>query len=293
MVSFFLRHTMKKRLAGFEDPAALRERANRPMGRVPEAVAIEPVVAGGVPAQWVRWPGCSDAAALLYFHGGGYVFGGLESHRDIAWRLSEQTGIGVLVVDYRLAPEHRFPAAVDDAAASYSWLREQGFAAHRIAVAGDSAGGGLALSMMLALKARGEPLPGAAVLISPWADLALTGTSMQRNERADAMLSPAALGKFATLYLGDADAKSPLASPLFADLSGLPPTRVLAGSTEVLRSDAEVLVKRINAAGGNAELQLWPKMPHVFPILAAVIPEGRQAITDMAAFLRANLGLAA
>jgi monoterpene epsilon-lactone hydrolase len=227
---------------------------------------------------------------ILYFHGGGYVFGDPDSHRDIAWRLGKESGSKVLVVDYRLAPEHRFPAAVDDAAASYRWLLQQGFAPDRIAVAGDSAGGGLAVALMVTLKNLGIDLPKVAVLMSPWVDLAMTGTSMVDNAKSDVMLSPEAISIFASYYLGDTNPKAPLASPVFADLSGLPPTLVLVGSKEVLLSDSETLVEKINTAGGDARLSVWPKMPHVFPILASVIPEGKKAVLDMADFLRIHLG---
>ncbi|HEY5646923.1 MAG TPA: alpha/beta hydrolase [Pseudomonadales bacterium] len=291
IVSFVLRHTLKKQMATFEDPAVMRRHAGLPGGRVPADVTVEPVDAGGVAAEWVYPRAHAADVAMLYLHGGGYVFGGLDSHRDIAWRLARESGIRVLVLDYRLAPEHRFPAAVEDVTAGYRWLLEQGYAADRIVVAGDSAGGGLSMALMVNLKQLGVPGPNAAVLMSPWADLAMTGASMQANAAADVMLSPEAIGKFASLYLGDGDARAPLASPVFADLSGLPPTYVIVGSHEVLRSDSETLVERITAAGGKAELKVWPNMPHVFPVLSAIIPEGRQAIGEMSAFTRSSLGL--
>jgi monoterpene epsilon-lactone hydrolase len=290
LVSLVLRHTVKKQMATFEDPVVMRQRAGLPGGRLPPGVAVEGVDVAGIPAQWIHTREHSADSVLLYLHGGGYVFGGLESHRGIATRLAEAAGIRVLLLDYRLAPEYRYPAAVEDATAAYRWLLGQGFAASRIVVAGDSAGGGLSAALMVNLKALGLPGPAAAVLMSPWADLAMTGASMQANATADAMLSPDAIRRFAAHYLGEGDPRAPLASPVFADLSGLPPTYVIVGSDEVLRSDSETLVERMNAAGGQAVLQVWPKMPHVFPVLSALIPEGRQAIRDMAAFIRSSLG---
>ena len=290
LLSLFMRLTIKKEMAKLDDPVAFRKRAGGFGGKIPEAVKSTPVDAGGVPSEWVEWTGAPEDSVILYFHGGGYVFGDPDSHRDIAWRLGKESGSKVLVVNYRLAPEHRFPAAVDDAADSYRWLLEQGFAPDRIAVAGDSAGGGLAVALMVNLKNLGITLPKVAVLMSPWVDLAMTGTSMVANARSDAMLSPEAISIFASYYLGDTNPKAPLASPVFANLSDLPPTLVLVGSKEVLLSDSVTLVEKINAAGGSAKLSVWPKMPHVFPTLAAIIPEGKKAILDMAEFLRIHLG---
>ena len=215
----------------------------------------------------------------------------VDSHRDIACRLARTAGVRALLVDCRLAPEHRFPAPVEDATAVYQWLLENGQAAEQLMVAGDSAGGGLSMALMVNLKTLGLPLPRAAVLMSPWTDLANTGESVARHAAADAMISPEAVEKFASLYLNGQDPTNPLASPHYADLSGLPPVQVLVGSEEVLLSDSERLVSGIKAAGGSAEIAIWPKMPHVFPVLAGVIPEGRQAIEDMSGFIRANLNL--
>jgi len=290
LVSLVLRHTLKRQMATFEDPVVMRRRAGLRGGRVPDGVSVEPVDIAGLAAEWVHTREHTADAVLLYLHGGGYVFGGLDSHRDIARRLAESAGVRVLLLDYRLAPEHRYPAAVEDATTAYRWLLDQGFAAGRIIVAGDSAGGGLSVALMVNLKALDLPEPIAAVLMSPWVDLTMTGASLQANASVDAMLSPEAIRRFAAHYLGDGDPGATLASPVFADLSGLPPTYVIVGSNEVLLSDSETLVDRINAAGGQAVLEVWPKMPHVFPVLSALIPEGRQAIRDMAAFIRASLG---
>jgi acetyl esterase/lipase len=291
LISFFLRRTLKKQMATFEDPADVRQSQRLPGARMPKDMIITSVDAGGVAAEWITPGASADGEALLYLHGGGYVFGGLDSHRDIACRLAQAAGLRVLLIDYRLAPENPFPGAVEDATTAYRWLLDGGQAAERLVVAGDSAGGGLSVALMVQLKALGLPLPKAAVLMSPWVDLANTGDSLSMHADADAMLSPQAMEKFATHYLNGQDPKDPLASPLYADLSGLPPTQVLVGSEEVLLSDSERLVERIRSAGGSAEIAVWPKMPHVFPILADVIPEGRQAIEDMSGFIRSNLSL--
>ena len=291
LISFFIRRTLKKRMAEFEDPEEVRGNASLPGTKIPDTVTVTAVDAGGVSAEWIAPDDAVDGAGLLYLHGGGYVFGGLDSHRDIACRLAQGAGVRALLIDYRLAPEHEFPAALEDALAAYRWLLDGGQAADRLVVAGDSAGGGLSVALMTQLKSLQVPLPKAAVLMSPWTDLANTGDSVTRFGEADAMISPQAVAKFANLYLGDQDATNPLASPLYADLAGLPPTQILVGSEEVLLSDSERLAAGINAAGGQAELAVWPKMPHVFPLLAGVIPEGRQAVQDMSGFIRGNLDL--
>lgn len=290
LIQFVMRYTVKKQMAALEDPATVRGQAGSMGGKIPDEVISETIDAAGVPAEWVRWPGSAEDAVILYFHGGGYVFGDPDSHRDIAWRLSRENGASVLVVDYRLAPEHRFPAAVEDATAAYRWLLDAGVKPERIALAGDSAGGGLAVSLAVNLKNLGLPMPSSMALLSPWVDLAATGESMQANAKKDAMLSPEAISRFASLYLGDSNPKAPLASPLFADLSELPPAFVIVGDTEVLLSDSTSLVEKIHASGGAAELSIWPGMPHVFPILAARIPEGKQAISAISVFLREHLG---
>ncbi len=293
LISFVLRHTLKKRMASFDDPLELRAQAGASIGRIPAEVATESVNADGVDAQWVSWQSVSsDAgpgdAVVLYLHGGGFVFGGLDSHRGIAWRLARQCSSKVLVVDYRLAPEHVYPAALEDALASYQWLLAQNIPPEKIVVAGDSAGGGLCVALLVRLRELSLPQPKACALFSPWTDLTLSGASIEINAKKDAMLSPAALQRFRDLYLGEIEPGTPLASPLFADLSGLPDTCVFVGSEEVLFDDSKRLVERLNQAGVQARLSVWAKMPHVFPLLAAFIPEGDQAIDEVASFLSAH-----
>ncbi len=294
VISFILRHSLKKRMASFDDPLELRGQAGATIGKFPAEAVTESVNADGVGAQWVSWQTTSVDAApgdtvILYLHGGGYVFGGLDSHRGLAWRLARQCASKVLVADYRLAPEHVYPAAVEDAIAAYQWLLAQDIPAQNIVVAGDSAGGGLSVALLVKLKELGLPQPKACVLFSPWTDLTLSGGSIEENAEKDAMLSPAALERFRDLYLGGPggiDPRTPFASPLFADLSALPDTYVLVGSEEVLLDDSKRLVEKLNEAGGRATLSVWPKMPHVFPLLAPFLPEGDKAIAEVATFLR-------
>jgi len=291
IMSFVLKRTIKKQMSNLQDPAAMRGAAGggMPGSRLPVDIRTETVATESMRGEWVISDDSASDAVMLYLHGGGYIFGSPDSHRDLVWRLAKASGLRVFVLDYRLAPEHPFPAAVDDALVAYQWLLDQGIAAQKIVVAGDSAGGGLATALMVQTKTAGLAMPGQAVLISPWVDLSLSGESMALNAQQDAMLSPQALGKFAAYYLGDEDPKHPLASPLFADLTGLPPTFVMVGSNEVLCSDAQQLVANINMAGGSAEITIWNKMPHVFPLLSAIIPEGKQAIAEIAGFIRLHL----
>lgn len=290
LLNFLMRRTTKKQLAAAEDAAALREQMAKAGGmgpKVPGHIQIETIEVEGVPCEWI---GPEGETALMYLHGGGYIFGGLDSHRDIAWRIAEASGMRVLNVDYSLAPEHPFPRALEDATACYRWLVDQGFAGEKLAIAGDSAGGGLALATMMNAKNLGMPLPHTAVLLSPWCDLSLSGDSMTLNAEADPVLPPAGLEFFARCYLGDRDPRAPFASPLFGDLSGLPPMMIMVGSTEILLSDSRRLADKINEAGGEAQLDIWPNMPHIFPVFAARLPEGKQAVAKFCEFLKQRAG---
>jgi acetyl esterase/lipase len=292
LVNLFLKRTIRKQFESFESPEEFRAGGSMPF-KPPKEVTTEAVEIDGVAAEWVSMPGVSEEHVMLYLHGGAYIFGGPDSHRDLAWRLSKACGVRVLVVDYRLAPENPFPAAVDDATTCYRWLLNQGLAPANLVIAGDSAGGGLAAATMVNLKNLGIAQPACAVLISPWADLTVSGESAVSNADSDVMLTAEALRRCARYYLGDRDPKAPLASPVFADLSGLPPMHVMVGSGEVLLSDAEKLVELINGAGGSANLTVWDGMPHVFPLLAALIPEGRQGVEEIGTFIRQSLSLKA
>jgi monoterpene epsilon-lactone hydrolase len=232
------------------------------------------------------------ASTLLYLHGGGYYFCSPRSHRSLVFALATRAGGPVFSVDYRLAPEHRFPAALDDALAAYRLLVAGGTPPESIVVAGDSAGGGLALATLVALRDAGDPLPAGGLLFSPWTDLAARGATLRTNDGADPMFSGAAIGRAARVYLGDADATHPYASPVYADLQGLPPLFIQAGSTEVLLDDARRVAANAKAVGVDVELQIWKKMPHVWQIFAPFIPEARQALDAAATFVRQSVGCA-
>ena len=255
----------------------------------PATTTVVPVDAGGVPAEWVTAQGARRDAALLYLHGGAYTAGSLATHRLHVANLSAATGVAVLNVDYRLAPEHPHPAAVDDAVAAYRWLLGEGLAAERVVLAGDSAGGGLAAAALVALRDAGDRLPGGAALISPWTDLTLTAASLESRAEVDPMVSREGLAPSAEAYLAGADPTTPTASPLHADLAGLPPLVVHVGDHEVLLDDAVHLAERARAAGVDVELWVAPEMIHVWHAFAGIVPEGAEAVERLATWIRTRV----
>lgn len=261
-----------------------------------EGARLEAVEAGGVPAAWVEAPGSGDEAprgVVLYLHGGGYVTGSLRSHGQLATRLAGAAEARGLAVDYRLAPEHPFPAALDDALAAYAWLLDNGTAAEQIVVAGDSAGGGLGIATLVAARDRGLPLPAAAVCLSPWTDLGGSADSIDRHAHLDPVVQRPGLHRMAALYLDGADSRTPLASPLYADLRGLPPLLVQAGGADTLLDDATRLAAAAEAAGLEMELDVWPGMIHVWQLFAGRLEEGQAAIERAGRFIRRRLDAAA
>jgi epsilon-lactone hydrolase len=259
---------------------------------LPGDVQVTETDAGGVPARWVTAPGAGAGRVLLYLHGGGYQIGSFRSHAELAARLGRASGMRVLFPEYRLAPEHPFPAALEDALAAWRWLRTaQVPGPSALAVAGDSAGGGLAVAMMAALRDGGEDLPAAAVLISPWTDLSGSGASMTERIDDDPILTPGTLSDLAAAYLAGADPCTPLASPLFARLDGLPPLLIQAGTAELLLSDSEELAKAAGAAGVDVTLHAADGLPHVYPAMLGT-PEAAAATGQAGAFLRERAGRA-
>jgi monoterpene epsilon-lactone hydrolase len=243
--------------------------------------------AGGVVADRVATPLSRADRHVLYLHGGGYTSGSPMLYRHFTWRIASATRAAVLAVDYRLAPEYPFPAALDDAVAAYRWLLAEG--AGRIVVMGDSAGGGLALALLMKLRDDGIALPAAAVTLSPWTDLALSGASLRTNARADPTINVEDVARLAKVYLADADPRTPYASPLFGDPAGLPPTLIHVGSDEILHDDAARMAERMRDAGCRVELDVWRRMPHVWHLFAPVLPEAREAITRIGIFVERNL----
>jgi acetyl esterase/lipase len=275
-----------------EDLTTRRASTDQLMGSMPTAadVEVEAVEAGGVPAERISATSADPDRWLLYLHGGGYVAGSLTSHRPHAARLSAEVGCVVLNVAYRLAPEHPFPAAVDDAVTAYRWLTQ--FAEPtRIALAGDSAGGGLAVATLIALRDAGVARPAAAALISPWTDLTMTASSYDSRRDADPVLDRARLIEQATMYLAGADPKTPLASPLYADLAGLPPLLVQVGDAEILLDDSVEFGERARAAGVDCTVEVTPDAIHIWHVMADLAPEGAAAVARLAGWLRPHIGL--
>jgi acetyl esterase/lipase len=270
--------TMRARL---DAAAALFER--------PPDVRYEPIDAGGVPAEWTIAPGADPDRALVYLHGGSYNAGGIGSHRALCTQLARATRLRVLSVEYRLAPEHPHPAAVEDACAALRFVWKSGLAPSQVALAGDSAGGGLALAALVALRDAGDPLPAAVALLSPWTDLSLSGASFRGKAAVDPMIVPDVLAVARDRYVAGQAADAPTISPLFADLAGLPPLLVQVGTDECLLDDSTRLAERASDAGTDVVLEVWDDMIHVWQAFFALLPEGRDAIDAIAAFLRARI----
>ena len=255
----------------------------------PDDVVVSEVTAGGVPAHWLTAPAVDAGRVLLFLHGGGYELGSVRSDGELAARLGRASGMRVLFPEYRLAPEHPFPAAVEDVLAAWRWLRtDQDLNARSMAVAGDSAGGGLAVALLVATRDAGAALPAAAVLMSPTVDLTSSGGSMTERADQDPISTPAMLRQFASEYLAGADPKTPLASPLFASLSGLPPLLVQVGTADLLLSDSERLAAAATQAGVDVILQIGEGLPHVYQLMLGT-HEAAEATEQIGQFLRARV----
>ena len=251
----------------------------------PDIVSRE-VDAGGVPADWVTVDGSDADRVVLYLHGGGYVMGSRNTHRGLAGRIARAAKASVLLPEYRLAPEHPFPAAVDDATACWRWLVSQGFAPQRMAIAGDSAGGGLTLATLLALKANVAPMPACAVALSPWTDLEGSGPTAEPGAVDDPMLTPDGLRVTGQQYAAGA-LRHPLAAPLHGALAGLPPLLLQVGTREVLLSDSTRFAEKARAAGVDVTLEIEEGLIHVWQMFPDV-PEAQSAVQRIGAFVRAN-----
>ncbi|HXU99792.1 MAG TPA: alpha/beta hydrolase [Caulobacteraceae bacterium] len=251
----------------------------------PAGTMIVQKALGCIPAERLARPLSNPDRVVFFLHGGGYVSGGPGLYRQVTWRIAEAARAAVISVDYRLAPEHPFPAALDDAIAAWRALLDEGFDPRRCAILGDSAGGGLALSLVLKLRDEGHPLPAVVAAISPWTDLAITGPSALAGA-ADPMLTASELGPLAAHYLAGADPRDPYASPLYGDLHGLPPTLIQVGGDEILRDDATRMAQELEKAGCAVTLEIWPRMPHVWHAFAPILPEARRAITRIGEFVR-------
>jgi len=269
-----------------------RKRLDFFAGMVPRAagVAVRKDSIAGLHAEWLTPDGAAENRLLLYWHGGGYVMGSCRSHRPFVSQLAREAGIRALLPEYRLAPEHPFPAAIEDAVGVYRSLLEQGHEPANIAVAGDSAGGGISVAMLLSLRDAGDPLPGAMVLLSPLLDLSAQGDSMLTRVGQDPWFSPDVVLQVARHYRGDADPMNPLVSPVFADASGLPPTLIQVGNDEILLSDSERFAENMRASGGQVDIDVWPGMWHVWQMFIGLMPESRRAVERLGRFIGESTG---
>jgi acetyl esterase/lipase len=282
-----LRVTVKSRLKGAMDLADVRKTLEGGKLPIPKGVTFTPATVGGIAGEWVRAGDGGARPILLYLHGGGYFACSPRTHRPITGAYA-QRGFDVFAPEYRLAPEHPYPAAIEDAEAAWHGLIAAGTAAERLTISGDSAGGGLTLALLLTLRDKGEKLPAAAALFSPWTDLAGTGASIISNARWDAMFHAAGLKGVTALYLGTRPAELPLASPLYAELGGLPPLLIHVGDREMLRDDSTRLAERASAAGVTVTLKRWPVVPHVWQ-LAQFVPEAKRSMDEAAEFLKGSV----
>jgi epsilon-lactone hydrolase len=270
--------------------ARMRSDWDAAFGGTTAPVTCEGVSAGGVDGEWISPTNAREGKAILYFHGGGFRIGSVSSHRDLISQIAIASGCRALAVNYRLAPEHRFPAALDDAIAAYGWMLDRGLESGNVAFAGDSAGGNLVLAVMLALRERGLPLPASSVLMSPWTDLAATGASYVSRAETDPIHQRPMILALAKNYLGgQGDPYDPLVSPLYADLRGLPPLLIQVGDRETVLDDSVMFSDMARAAGVVVDLEVWDGMIHVFQMFGAELPEAHQAIASIAGFLNRHL----
>jgi acetyl esterase/lipase len=272
--------------------AGLREWTERSLSVMPQdpEVSRDDLMIGEIPAAWFGPPDPLPHAAVLYLHGGAYIMGSIDSHAGLTSSLARRSSVACLSLDYRLAPEHRFPAQLEDALAAYHWMMDtHNIPASRIVLAGDSAGGGLVLSTLCAVRDAGLPLPAAAVCISPWVDLEGLGDSAVTKVEADPMLRIGDLAPFRRLFLGNAHPRDPRAAPLYADLTGLPPLLIQVGENEILLDDATRIATRAREAGVDVTIEVWPGMVHVWHLFAPILDEGQEAINGIAEFVQGRI----
>ena len=256
---------------------------------MPSKVDVQPVSIGEMYAEWVKPHGVRHDQAILYLHGGGYTMGSCNTHRPLASRIAIASQTPALLVNYRLAPENPFPAALEDAKAAFQWLLDQGIEARRIVIVGDSAGGGLAVAVSIAFRDEKGQLPAGIVCISPWADLTLSGETISTCSRTDPLLGRETSLLHAGRYVGQHDPKSPLISPVFADLSKLPPLLIQVGEHEILRSDSVRLSENARQAGVDVTLEIWNGMWHVWHVFAGLMPESQRAIERIGCFINEQM----
>ncbi|MGG1677084.1 alpha/beta hydrolase [Neobacillus sp. NRS-1170] len=287
VIKLSVKRVMGKRMleVGIEERRQKLDAASKRL-RMPKDSKVESIQIEGMYAEWISSQGSLNDKVILYLHGGGYEYCSVQTHRTLAAGIGKAAGVKVLIPEYRLAPEHPFPAAIEDAVRIYRWLLEEGFHPSNIIVAGDSAGGGLSLAAALVLREQNEPLPAGIVALSPWVDLTSSGESYKTNKDLDPYLNVEGIWKVAREYAGRESLNHPLISPVFADLSGLPPLFIQVGSHEILQSDAELLAVQARKGGVDVSYKVWDGMWHVWQMSGDFLPEARKAIQEIGDFVK-------
>ena len=287
-----LRATFKNKKLSIAELRANGVKNSKMLGEVSKNITVEKINMEGIQAEWLI-PFSSSTRSekvILYLHGGGYVTGSIEDHRMMCGLLANATGTKVLIPEYRLAPEHPFPAALDDALKVYQWLLDQGYSSANMIIAGDSAGGGLSVATVLALKEKSGSLPAAVVCLSPWADLALTGQSHTTKAKAEAILNKDVLYEWALCYTDESNLTNPLVSPVHGDFHGFPPLLIQVGSEEILLDDSTLLAEKAKSAGVDVTLKIWDGMWHVWQALGDLIPENKKTFEEIGQFVQGQFG---
>jgi monoterpene epsilon-lactone hydrolase len=281
-----MRKTFKGQRLTIAEDRLRSVKAARFMNLVPKGAEIERLHIDGIFSEWISPSGAQQDRVILHLHGGGYITGGIDSHQMMCVLMAQTLKMKVLLPEYRLAPEHPFPAAMDDALKVYRWLLAKGYKPENIIISGDSAGGGLALAMVLKLMDAGEQLPASVVCMSPWTDLTFQGQSYRLNARVEAVLQEDVLREWAACYIGKENPANPLISPVYADYRGFPPLLIQVGSREILLDDARMLAEKTRGDGVDVTLKIWDGMWHVWQVLGALIPESRRAFEEFGQFER-------
>jgi acetyl esterase/lipase len=285
---FIIRKTYKEKRTTIAEIRVQDTKAAKFMGPPPKDVEIENINVDGIAAAWIRPSGADKAKVLLHIHGGGYVTGSIASYLRMCILMAQTLKINVLLPAYRLAPEYPFPAAVDDTLKIYRWLLSQGYQSKNILISGDSAGGGLCVATVIALRDQGESLPAAVICLSPWADLTMQGQSHVTKSKSESMLNAETLREWALAYTNKENLGNPLVSPIFADFHDFPPLLIQVSGDEVLLDDAIALAEKAKSAGVNVSLKIWDGMWHVWQIVGDAIPESKMAFEEVDQFVRAR-----
>ncbi|MEH7377775.1 alpha/beta hydrolase [Neobacillus drentensis] len=288
-IKLSVKRVLKKGISDLakDEQRQMLDTAARKLGKIPKNCQVEQLEIEGLYAEWLTSKDILEDRVILYLHGGGYAFCSANTHRPLAARIGKAAGVKVLFPEYRLAPEHPFPAAIEDAVTVYRWLLRQGYDSSKIILAGDSAGGGLSIAATLVLRDQNEPLPRAIVCLSPWVDLTSSGESYRKNKEVDPYLSVQGVRDAALMYAGNENSLNhPLVSPVFADLTGLPPLFIQAGNHEILQSDAELLATQARHAGVDVTFKVWDKMWHVWQISGDTLPEAKKAVSEIGNYLK-------